>query len=255
MVRILRREQRQAPAVETNAVEMGLIRIVPSLAARGQKTNPPILFIHVLDLAHYPSAVRNLVLKLPIFAIEIKVVPAIALRRQQKFSRCIVKTVELLAGIDVLLRRISHQHFLIAGCRIDYSNFLSLESPFIVVVEDGFAVGRPFKPRAILERKLQRRRLHINTLLLLNVKNDRLRLCQYLARQRIDNRVDLWPELIVRNVLQAGKAPRVSRIDAVGDELRRVGRPEHGRRLLHILRSLLDEETKRGKRSGVVVAT
>ena len=87
MVRILRREQRQAPAVETNAVEMGLIRIVPSLAARGQKINPPILFIHVLDLAHYPSAVRNLVLKLPIFAIEIKVVPTVALRRQQKYRR------------------------------------------------------------------------------------------------------------------------------------------------------------------------
>ena len=48
------------------------------------------------------------------------------------------------------------------------------------------------------------------------------------------------------------KRPEFRESNAISDQLRRIGRPEHRRRLLHVFRTLIDHHAQRGQRSRIV---
>ena len=67
------------------------------------------------------------------------------------------------------------QHdLLFAGVWIYGSDFFGLEAAIIVVIKNGFVVGRPFETGTVLKRKIYRRGLHVNPLSRLNIKNNGL---------------------------------------------------------------------------------
>src|ERR1022692_145481 len=98
---LLGRQRAQILPVETGAVEMGLVGVFAWLASAGQKIHAPILLVDRFDLAHDPWPLGDLVLGLSGLAVQIEMIPAVALRGKQHFSRRLIKTIERLAGIDV----------------------------------------------------------------------------------------------------------------------------------------------------------
>ncbi len=132
-------------------------------------------------------------------------VPPIALGRPENFLRGVDEAKECLARIYIWIGLLPHQNFLLAGCRIHNAQLFCFVSPLVVVVIETLAVREPLEARPILERKLQRRRLHIDALARLKIEDNRLRLGQHFARQGIDIGESPRPNLVWRDELQAGE--------------------------------------------------
>ena len=94
MIGVFRREQSQAFTVETDAVQMGQIRVFAFFAAAPEEIHFSVLLVDVLDLAHDPIAAGDLILELAGFAVEIKMIPAVALGGEKNFAGRVV----LLSG-------------------------------------------------------------------------------------------------------------------------------------------------------------
>src|SRR5215470_19971381 len=174
MIGVFGREQGQAFAVETDAVQMGKVRVFAFFAAAPEEIDFAVLLVDVLDLAHDPIAARDLILELAGFAVEIKMIPAVALGAEKNFAGGVVETEESLSGIDVFsaARGFAQDDFLFAGFGIDGADFFRLIAALVVVVANRLAIGRPVEAGTVLKRQLDRRALHGNALLRLNVEDD-----------------------------------------------------------------------------------
>src|SRR5215467_7123881 len=174
MIGVFRRERGQAFAVETDAVEMGEVRVFAFFATARQEMHFSVLLVDVLDLAHDPIATGDLILELAGFAVEIKMIPAVALGGEKNFAGSVVETEEGFSGIDVFSFRggFAQDDFLVPGFGIDGADFFRLKTTLVVVVANGLAVRRPVKAWTVLERQLDRRSLHVDALLRLNVEDD-----------------------------------------------------------------------------------
>src|SRR5215472_15359778 len=156
MIGVLRREQGQVFAVETDAVQVGEVRVFGFFAPAPEEVDLPVFLVDVLDLAHHPIAARDLILELAGFAIEIKMIPAVALGAEKNFAGSIIETEEGLSGIDVFSvdRGFAQDYFLFAGFGIDGADFFRFIAALVVVIANGLAIGRPVKAGTVLKRQL-----------------------------------------------------------------------------------------------------
>src|SRR5436190_23134751 len=140
---------------------MRLIWVFALFAASGEKEHSTVLFVDIFNLTDNPWSLRELPFELAGFAVEIKMIPTVALGCEDHFASRVIKAVERLPGINVLIRVLAQHDFLFAGFGSNRANFFGLEAALGVGVENCFAVGRPFNACAILTWQLDRRRLHV----------------------------------------------------------------------------------------------
>src|SRR5262249_30833517 len=79
MICLLGGKQPQILSVQSDAVQMSLIRILILLAAARRKVHSPILFVDVFDSPNDPRALGYLIFKLSSLIVEIEMIPAIPL--------------------------------------------------------------------------------------------------------------------------------------------------------------------------------
>src|ERR1019366_7190979 len=216
MTGILRRKQLQSFSIKADAVQMRLVRILILLAAVRQKIHAPVLFIDMFDLPHHPGSLSDLILQPTGLAVEIQVIPAIALRGPEKLLGCVHKTIEGFPWVHILLRLLAQENFLLSGGCIDDSKFFCFVPSLIAVVKEALPVGEPLEAGpAFLGRKVQSWSFYINPRSRLNIENDRLGFGQNFSRQWIHVGKRLRAKLVFRNKLQAREVTAISLVNGV----------------------------------------
>src|SRR5882724_2361599 len=112
-------------------------------------------------------------------------IPAIAFRRPQNLSAAMEEAVERLRGVHIFVRLLPEQDLLLPGGGVDYAQFQRFGSPLGIVIEKALAVLEPFESRALLKRKLEGRRFHVDSLARGSLKHNGFRLGEILSRQRV----------------------------------------------------------------------
>src|SRR5260370_8269738 len=97
-------------------------------------------------------------------------VPAIALRRPENFSRALHQAKERFTWIQVQLGLLTDYDALFPGRRIYDTKFLGLIAAFVVVVVEVLAVRKPLKIRTTLKMQTDLSALQVTPVPLLNVE-------------------------------------------------------------------------------------
>ena len=88
VIAILRREQREIPAVEADTVEVNEVRVAPLLAADAEEVELAILLVHAQQLGDVPLAFGDLVLELAgLRIVEVEMAPVVALAEPDELLR------------------------------------------------------------------------------------------------------------------------------------------------------------------------